>query len=119
MGKVVAAFLSRDELERMLRSEQMVRFTARTITGVEDLKAELARVRRLGYAINDEETVDGIIVIGCPIYDVDRNVCGAVSVSALADRCDASRRKQIVQATQRSANVISDDLQSLAFALTG
>jgi IclR family acetate operon transcriptional repressor len=118
IGKCVAAFLNPEELEPVLQSARMERFTSRTITRVSDLRKELARVREVGYALNDEETVDGVVLIGFPIFDADSRVCGALSVNALADRSDAARREEIIQATRQCGAVISDDLRRLGLVLT-
>jgi DNA-binding IclR family transcriptional regulator len=119
IGKCVAAFLKPDELERLLQTTRLEAFTSRTITNAADLKVELARVRQSGYAINDEETVYGIILIGAPVFDAGREVCGAISISALADRSSEARRREFIQAIQRCVAAVSHDLQDLAFARTG
>jgi DNA-binding IclR family transcriptional regulator len=62
--------------------------------------------------------VDGVILIGSPIFDTSRQVCGAVSVSALADRSSPARRKAIIEAAKRCAGAVSDDLHGLAHAFT-
>jgi IclR family acetate operon transcriptional repressor len=118
IGKCVTAFMKSEEAERVLQSARLEPFTSRTITQVSELRKELERVRQSGYAINDEETVDGVILIGSPIFDTSRQVCGAVSVSALADRSSPARRKAIIEAAKRCAGAVSDDLHGLAHAFT-
>lgn len=118
IGKCVAAFVNHEELEKLLQSARFEAFTSRTITDVPNLRLELDRVRQSGYAMNDEETIDGAILVGAPVFDSSRQVCGAISVSALADRSSDARRKEFIEATKRCAAAVSDDLHSLAFSLT-
>ena len=40
----------------------------------------LAEVKRLGYAINDEETIVGAIFLAAPVFDAQQSVCGSITV---------------------------------------
>jgi DNA-binding IclR family transcriptional regulator len=53
--------------------------TARTIVHVDDLRIEVARVRRLGYALNDRESSDGIRTLAVPVLDRYERVHCAVA----------------------------------------
>ncbi len=66
--------------------ESLERRTAKTIVTRELLEVELGRVRRNGYAIDDEEMEDGVRCIAVPIFD-RRDACiGALSVSGPSNR---------------------------------
>jgi DNA-binding IclR family transcriptional regulator len=66
------------------------RFTRATLTDPAALDADLARVRRDGYALDREELADGFACVAAPVADPDGRVaaCLAVSMPArqLADR---------------------------------
>lgn len=60
LGKAIAAHLPEQRVRDILGRSGMPGVTPNTITTVEDYLAELARVRRLGYAVdNGENEVDG------------------------------------------------------------
>mgnify|MGYP001556875972 CR=1 FL=1 len=80
-----------------------------------DLKADLARAHKMGYAINDEETVSGAVIIGAPIFDSQGDVCGALSVNTPTARCSAARKKKLIAAVMDVGKRISDDLSDIGF----
>ena len=115
LGKVVAAHMTPAELEEALGPREFRRFTPHTLGTPTQLRAELAKVRRLGYAVNDQETVEGAVVIGAPVFDSTRNCCAATSVSALTVRCPARKRKAIILAVKRTAAEVTKELAALGF----
>jgi IclR family transcriptional regulator, pca regulon regulatory protein len=66
-GKSVLAFLSPEELKKLLLYQPLTRRSDNTITEVDDLYAELERVRQTGYARNNEEYIKGLIAIAMPL----------------------------------------------------
>jgi DNA-binding IclR family transcriptional regulator len=60
VGKALLADCSDIDLRRMYIDEALPRHTPQTITSIKDLAAELARVRRQGYAFDDEELHPGV-----------------------------------------------------------
>ena len=68
-GKAMLAFSSSELISRVLNS-RLEQFTRHTLATKEALAAELAEIRRLGYAINRGEHVDsGLQAIAAPIFD--------------------------------------------------
>lgn len=84
-GLVVLANLSAVELDRML-DVPLERFTDRTVTDVDRLRARLVDVRRDGVAWARGEYAEGITSIAAPIADVDGEVVAAVHVHGPAYR---------------------------------
>lgn len=115
LGKAVAAYLSREELELFLHEPQLPQYTQRTHTTLRDLKSELERTRKAGYAVNDEETVTGAIIVGSPVFDSRSSVCGAVSVNIPTVRCSAARKKQLIASVVEVCADITTDLAGAGF----
>jgi IclR family transcriptional regulator, pca regulon regulatory protein len=94
MGRVLLAGLEPDGLDAFLARAELVRLSARTITAEPKLRAELARVRRQGWAMVDQELEEGLRSVAAPIRDRAGQVVAAVSLSAHASRTtlDAVKR---------------------------
>ena len=71
--------------------------TPHSLTTIAALEKELDKVRRHGIAYDDEEAELGLKCVAAPIRDHDGNVVAALSVSAPADRHDASWVLQLRQ----------------------
>jgi IclR family acetate operon transcriptional repressor len=115
VGKAVAAFLPQAVRRRLLGKPPWPRYTPRTIVSPAALEAELERVRRDGYAVNDEETVEGAFLAGAPVFDAEGRVCGAISVSAPTARCGAAKRRAMIESVRQAATELSQDLAALGY----
>jgi DNA-binding IclR family transcriptional regulator len=115
IGKAIGAHLAPEELEAALGKTRLERFTRRTIVSRTALRAEYEKVRKLGYAVNDEETIDGAILIATPIADSAGKVFAALSVSAPTVRCSAEKRKLMIAGLKRAASAITKELEIARF----
>ena len=88
VGKALLAGMPDDELRRLL-PERLERRTPNTMTSRAELLADLAEIRRRGYAVDDVENEDGVRCVAAPVRDHTGAVCGALSVSAPAYRFSA------------------------------
>lgn len=80
VGKAILAFQPQRVVERII-AEGLTGFTSRTITTREDLLAELAQIRRRGWALDDAEHVSGQRCVAAPIRGASGQVIAAISVS--------------------------------------
>jgi DNA-binding IclR family transcriptional regulator len=78
-GKCMLAFLPRAERERVLTA-QLSALTDRTLTDPADLRADLERIRERGYAVSTGERQADAGSIAAPVFGLDGDVRGAVSV---------------------------------------
>ncbi len=86
LGKVLLAHLSEQELESLLKKIPFVRKTANTITNPNQLKEHLQSVRAQGYAIDDEESEEGIRCVAAPVFNDRKTAVAAISISGAAIR---------------------------------
>lgn len=63
-------------------------FTRNTIRDLATLGKELERVRRLGYALDNEEAENGVSCIGAGIHDDEGRLVAGLSLSAPSNRLD-------------------------------
>jgi IclR family transcriptional regulator, acetate operon repressor len=105
-GKVLLAFQPAAQIERVLAAP-LARFTERTITDPERLRAELAGARRRGYVTAFGEIEDGLNTVAAPLRDANAQVIAAVSVSGPAYRVQAKRIVDLAALTVDAATRIS------------
>lgn len=80
VGKALAAWLPRAEVEAALASQPMIALTPKTITSPEAFLAELRRIRSAGYAIDDEEQFEGLRCIAMPVFSHTGEVVASMCV---------------------------------------
>ena len=80
LGKVLLAFSSEDILNELL-STPLESKTEKTITAPAKLRHELASIRKLGYALDNEEITRGIMCLAAPVYGFDTGLAGAISIT--------------------------------------
>jgi IclR family acetate operon transcriptional repressor len=80
-GKAILAHLDEDRLRALILQHGLKRHTAKSIDSPAKLRAELARIREQGFAIDDEENAVGLRCVAAPILDEDGSPVAAISVS--------------------------------------
>lgn len=107
-GKVLLAFAMEGALAHV--SEPLPRHTEHTITDLATLRAELAHIRAVGYAVDRQELEVGLTCVSAPVYEGDQ-VVAALSVSGPSSRLVAERlevaRKAAVAAAGEIRNLLS------------
>jgi IclR family pca regulon transcriptional regulator len=86
MGRVLLAYLPPEQLEQYLGRADLTPHTTRTITSVEKLRLALRNVRRLGYALVDQELEVGLRSLAVPVYAPNGRVVATVNLSGNAPR---------------------------------
>ncbi|OOF66344.1 IclR family transcriptional regulator [Rodentibacter sp. Ppn85] len=84
MGKIYLAYDKKNNyLDEYWSSHQDVirKLTHNTVTELEEMRKELADIRRKQYAMDKEENELGVVCLACPIFDFNGNVDYSVSVS--------------------------------------
>lgn len=81
VGKILAAYLAEDELDKIVKASGLPKRTKNTITNSSQFKEHLRDVRGKGYAVDDEENEKGIRCVAAPIRDENGMVIAAMSIS--------------------------------------
>jgi len=114
LGKVLLADLAEPDLLARLSHARLTRMTDHTIIDRAALLAELATIRRQGYAISDQELAVGLRGVAAPIRDRSRGAVAAISVSGPTSTFTRERLEQaIAPAVVATATRIS---QALGYA---
>ena len=114
-GKAALASLDDEELDRRLTGiESLPVLTSHSIATVEALRAELEAVRRRGYAMDDEETVEGVVCFGVQIPG-RRPGEGpyAASITVLKARATEERVPLLIGDLRLLAQKLSDPLRAV------
>jgi DNA-binding IclR family transcriptional regulator len=113
-GKSLISTLDDVAVRALFRGRPLPRLTARSCRTVKALLAELDSVRRLGYALDDEETHAGMCCIGVPIHDPDGGpVLAAVAVSTIKGQMSQSRQAETIAALKELAQALQNRLKLL------
>ena len=102
-GKAMLAALPESELAALFGEAGVLPgLTARSVTSLAGLTAELRQVRRRGYALNREESEEGVASVAVAVLGPDGSPVAALVVSAPLARLDAEVAARI--ATQLRAD---------------
>ena len=109
VGKAFLAHASPTVVDQVI-ARGMPRRTPATITTAERLRAELAAVRKRGYAIDDVENEEEIRCVAAPVFDHSGAVATAISVSGPASRVTRDRVAEIGESLLASTKALSERL---------
>lgn len=113
-GKAALASLDRAELDRRLAGVvELPMLTPNSLSSVEALLGDLAVVRRRGYAMDDEETVEGVVCYGVMIPGRHPGEGPyAASITLLKVRATDERVPLLIKDLYHLAGRLSDPLHS-------
>lgn len=109
LGKALVAHLADHGLPPILAGG-LRRYTRKTIVDGTAFGRELARVRRLGYALDDEELNLGVRCIAAPLVGHLGRPVAAISIAGPAVRMTARVMRQMVHPLKAAAERISSQL---------
>ncbi|WP_090423117.1 IclR family transcriptional regulator [Mycobacterium europaeum] len=109
-GKVMLAQLPEPELRQLLPHERLERITPSSIGTRTELEAELAAIRERGYAINREESEEGVASVAVPIPTRAPGLRLALNAAAPQNRLDSSGYGAVAAALVKAAKDIGDQL---------
>ena len=109
LGKVLLAYQPEEKVRRIIKVEGLPQFTANTITDAAELEQTLAKVRKQGYATDQEEILPDLCCIGAPIYNHMGQAMAAISMSIPAYRFQRSQ-VEFLKAVMRTGKLISERL---------
>ena len=107
VGKILLAYQREDMWIRLARTHGLTRFTPHTITSLANLRKELAQIREQGYALDQEEAVEGLRCVAGPVFDRTGRVIAAFSVAGPASRIGPERLPEIARLVCATSEQIS------------
>ncbi len=101
-GKILLAYLSEKELDLVLPRIELKKYTSQTISDPEELKKDLTRSRKQGYALDWGEMEENVRCIAAPIFNYENKAVASIGVSGPDNRITAD------YINQKLAGIIKD-----------
>jgi len=101
------ADLDDKEREKIFNRTGLPKLTKKTITDKELLAKEIANVKKLDFAIDNEENEYGINCIAAPIRDYSGKIIAAISISGPSYRFHVDRQNKLKNEIIKCSQIIS------------
>ena len=109
-SKILTAYLPETEVQAVIRDRGLPKLCTNTITEAEELLAELARIRELGYAQSIEETDPGAWGIATPIFDHGGAMVGSIGIAGPIQRYSEDLARHYVALCRAACQRLSEQL---------
>ncbi|HCP62052.1 MAG TPA: IclR family transcriptional regulator [Actinobacteria bacterium] len=84
-GKAIVAHLDAPRRAELIGAP-LAKLTGRTLDTLQGLEREVSRVRRDGFAVEDQEAIVGEAAIAAPVFDLHGTAVGAIGVTGPTER---------------------------------
>lgn len=111
-GKILLAYLPKEERDEILSRMDFRQFTPSTITELDDFQAELDSVFGKGYSIDVSEQLEGCHCVGVPVFDEAKKVVGALWTTGPSSQIPVRRFAEISETMKKGAQELSLRLRS-------
>lgn len=105
-GKIIICYQNKDKIKNYL-PKRIPQYTNNTITNKGEFIKKLEEMKKNGYAIDNEEYVEGLKCVAAPIFDHDGKVRFSLSTTGPAFRMNEERIKELIVIIKEAANEIS------------
>ncbi len=120
VGKAMMAFMPEADIEVDMQKHGFRQFTRHTLNNLLDLKTELAKVRKAGYAVDNEEIEEGVRCVGAPVFGYGHHAIAAISISGPSFRITTEKVPSIAKCVMSAACGLSTQLgMAAAGAIAG
>lgn len=107
VGKAMLASMPQQRIAQILERRGLKRFTDKTLDTPALLREELERIRRQGYALDDEEHAVGLRCVASAIFDENGQPLAAISLSGPKARIVDGRLGELGHAIRQTADEIT------------
>ncbi len=110
LGKILLSAYSGTELRDRMSNCSFIKYTENTIAGMDELEAELGKVRKQGWAMDNEEFEIGHRCIAAPIYDYRGDIIAAISASGSSRQLTEERFDEVIEYVKETGMQISHEM---------
>ncbi len=108
VGKIYLAHMDPEKRHKVLDKIGLPAVTEHTITDINELETELLKVRKDGYAFEDQELRKGVRRIVAPIYDFRNDLAGCIGIAATLFSFELEDRDYLGRMVVETAGKISE-----------
>ena len=108
IGKTLLASMTEKGVSNILQRKGLPQLTEHTIDNPTDLRKELTHIRKLGYALDDEERAIGLRCVAATIFDENGVALAALSLSGPKARITDSRLTDLGAAIRQMADEVTE-----------
>jgi DNA-binding IclR family transcriptional regulator len=109
-GKAVLAFKEPTFIDDLIESTGLAKLNKNTITDAEQLKRELAIIRKEGFSESDSELETEVCSVASPIFDHKRQPIASIAVAGPAERIFRENKQNLIDLVKSCAKAISSEL---------
>lgn len=111
LPKAVIAFWPDSKIANYFKDNLFEKLTESTPSNLDELKAELAEVKKRGYCLDDEDFMKGICCIAAPVFGANKKPMAAYSVTMPLERYKHHKEEYI----QKIGMIAKQASQSLGY----
>jgi IclR family KDG regulon transcriptional repressor len=112
-SKILMAYLSEEDWDRVITKEGLNRYTPNTITNVDQLKAHLREIRKKGYAFSDQEVDRDARAVAAPVLNGSGELMAGLSVAGPVYRISKKKVRHLAKLVVQYAQKISSELEGI------
>src|SRR5574341_518265 len=116
-GKIFLAGMSEAQAHQLMRDRPLRTYTRKSITKTAAYRAVLRQVRARGYALDDEEYLEGVRAAAAPVVDARGSVVAALCVVGFTTRLPLDRLVRVAKQTRDAAEQISRQLGAAEYPM--
>jgi len=105
-GRIILCHMEKNKLMDIF-PRCIKKLTANTVTDKHKMMQMFEEMKESGYALDNQETVKGIICVAAPIFDHEGNVKFSLSVTGPAMRLNEDKIKELIIIIKKAAYEIS------------
>lgn len=110
VGKCILAYRREDMQAQILEKYEYRKYTEKTILNEQNLRQELIKIKKLGFAIDDEEVTVGVRCVAVPIFGFTNHVRYSIGISGTTEWMTESNIRRCIDRLNYAARRISKQL---------
>jgi DNA-binding IclR family transcriptional regulator len=110
LGMTLLAYMDDYEKESLLKRYPLTKITEKTVTDIREIMRKLDETKKLGYYIERDEIIEGLVGIGVPIRDFSGNVAAALGATQPAFQIKEGTIENTIQQLVEASKSISKEL---------
>lgn len=113
LGRQLLSDMDLAELRQLYPESPLPTYTSRTPTTLEQLKAQIDADRELGFGVSQGGYETGITTIAAPVFNDQRHVVAAVSITVAAQQITPEQSQTLVPLVRLAADQLTQRLSHL------